>query len=134
MGASGDINIIDLSKFSFEEMKQTMLSKLSDLERSCYPRGWGFETNYEKIFFDVCKFKNVDDLINYFGTEIHDHCPSEAGVYINGHFYDNWVEQKMPQLIMGNLVLYETDQQDEHYNLPSYLLSDFIGSRTEIWT
>jgi hypothetical protein len=53
---------------------------------------------YTSIVSPTCKFKNVDDLIDYFGTEIQDYFPSEAGIYINGHFYDNWVEQKMPQL------------------------------------
>lgn len=130
MGASGNISIINLKEFSFDDIKNIMLDKLLD---SC-PIYSDPNNEIEKLYFEVDKLKNFNDFAILFSTKIVDYCPFENGIFINNKFYNGWGGQEMPQIIDNHLVIYDTDQQMNHQNIPCTALKKLITNTVEIWS
>ncbi len=130
MGASGNLSIISLEKYKWEDIKEEMLYKLLEF---C-PNYSDPNNECEEYYFKVAKMKSLNDFIWTFGNKIVDYCPDENGIHINDKFYNNWSGENMPQIIDNFLVLYDTDQQMFHQNLPTDCLRKMISYSDEIWT
>jgi hypothetical protein len=130
MGASGNLSIIDLEKYSFIQIKEKFLSEILN-----YCPNYSDNKNENEIFyFKVSETHNINDFINLFRSKIVDYCPEEKGLYINSVFYNNWAEKDVPIVVDNNLILYETDQQMSYQNLPFYMLQEISYNEIEIWT
>jgi hypothetical protein len=130
MGASGNLSIISLEKYTWEDIQQEMLSELL---KGC-PSWSDSNSICEEYYFKVAELKNIEDFIQLFNTKIVDYCPDENGININNNFYENWANEYMPMIIENHLVLYDTDQQFEYQNIPTDCLKKFITDSVEIWT
>lgn len=136
MGASGSVYIIDLNKYSFEDIKNIMLEKLLDwCPNYSYP-GSEKDNICEEYYFKVAEMKNIDEFIWAFGNKILDYDEDEdsPGIEINGHYYNSWSGDCMPQTIDNFLVIYNTDLQMDYQSLPHDCLRDIISDSAEIWT
>jgi hypothetical protein len=130
MGASGNLSIIPLEKYKWEDIKNEILNEILE---SC-PNYSDSNNECEEYYFKVAKMQSFDDFIWTFSNKIVDYCPDENGIYINGKFYDSWAGENMPQIIENNLVLYDTDQQMSYQNIPTECLRKLISYSKEIWT
>ena len=130
MGASGNLSIVSLKKYDFGKIKNKMLEELLN---SC-PNYSSPTDECEEFYFKVSDLENINSFMHLFRSKIVDYCPSENGICINGHFYDDWSSQEMPQIIDNHLVLHDTDQQMSYQSLPYECLKDFICDVVEIWT
>jgi hypothetical protein len=130
MGASGNLSIISLEKYNFEQIKNKILEKLLDW---C-PSYSDSTSELEEYYFKVSKLETIEQFIRLFNSKIVDYCPDENGICINGKFYDGWAGETMPQIIDNHLILYDTDQQMYYQSLPVECLKDFISIEEEIWT
>ena len=130
MGASGNLSIISLEEYKWEDIKEIMLNELLE---SC-PSYSAPNDESEKYYFKVSEMKSLDDFIITFSNKIVYYCPDENGIYINGNFYNDWAGEEMPQIIDNFLILYDTDQQMSYQNLPTECLQKIISESFEIWT
>lgn len=130
MGSSGNLSIISLEKYPFEKIKEHMLKRILD---RC-PKWSDPNHTYEKLYFMVSDFKDIDDFIFSLNSKVVNFCPEENGISINGIFYDNWARQELPQIIDNHLILYSTDQQMAYQNRIIELLFELISDSAQIWT
>lgn len=129
MGASGNLSLIDLNQYSFEQIKEKLLENILE---GC-PE-YSSDSELEDTYFKVAKFKDIKDFISYFRTKVADYCPDKNGIAIGKTFYGNWAGDELPCIIDNHLVLYDTDQQMYYQNIPTDYLRDLICDHTEIWT
>ena len=130
MGASGNLSIISLEDYEWEDIKKEMLNQL--IERC--PNYSDPKNECEEYYFKVANLKNINEFIWLFSNKIVDYCPEENGIFINNNFYDGWAGKSMPQIIENHLIIYDTDQQMSYQNLPTECLRNLINSSFEIWT
>ena len=130
MGASGNLSIISLEIYKWEDIKEEILNELI----ACCPNYSDPKNEYEEYYFKVADLKNINEFICLFSNKIVDYCPQENGIFINNNFYDDWAGESMPQIIDNYLIIYDTDQQMSYQNLPTKCLRKLIKETIEIWT
>lgn len=130
MGASGNLSIIPLEHYEWEDIQKEMLNELIE----CCPNYSDPKNMFEEYYFKVANLKNINEFIWLFSNKIVDYCPEENGIFINNKFYDNWAGESMPQIIENYLIIYDTDQQMSYQNLPTECLRNLITGSFEIWT
>ena len=130
MGASGNLSIISLEKYKWEDIKEEILNKLIE----CCPNYSDPQNVCEEYYFKVADLKNINEFIWLFSNKIVDYCPQENGIFINNNFYGDWAGESMPQIIDNHLIIYDTDQQMSYQNLPTECLRKIIKETIEIWT
>ena len=130
MGASGNLSIISLEKYKWEDIKEEILNELIE----CCTNYSDPKNVCEEYYFKVADLKNINEFMRLFSNKIVDYCPQENGIFINNNFYGDWAGESMPQIIDNHLIIYDTDQQMSYQNLPTECLRKLIKETIEIWT